>query len=274
MKQSIRLSRRSALKVGAGAAALPLVHIRTAGAAGKLVMGFWDHWVPKGNDVMRQQVAGWAEKNKVEVQSDFITSTGNKILLTRAAEAQARAGHDVLAFGNFEIHQYADQLEPVDDVMSRLAAQYGPANEVFEYLGKVKGRWLAVPSSSGTQIKGPCGRISLLKELAGIDVVAMYPAKAVHTPESDTWTYETFLKAAEACHKGGVPFGIGLGLTPNSTDTAGALFAAYGAELIDREGASRSGRRPSAKCWSSAGNSSGSCRPIRSAMTTRATIAR
>ena len=30
------ITRRSALKVAAGAAALPLVHIRTAGAAGKL----------------------------------------------------------------------------------------------------------------------------------------------------------------------------------------------------------------------------------------------
>ena len=67
-------SRRKALKLGAAAAALPLVHIRTAGAAGKLSIGFWDHWVPAGNDVMSKQVAAWAEKNKVDVQADFITS--------------------------------------------------------------------------------------------------------------------------------------------------------------------------------------------------------
>jgi len=236
MAKSAAMSRRMALKLGAGTAALPLVHIRTAGAAGRLVVGFWDHWVPQGNDVMRKQVAAWAETNKVDVQADFITSTGNKILLTRAAEAQAKTGHDILAFGNFEIHQYAEQLEPVDDVMARLVGQYGPVNEVFAYLAKVRGHWHAVPSSSGTQVKGPCGRISLLKQLAGIDVTAMYPAKPVHTPESDNWTYDTFLRVAEAAHRAGYPFGIGLGLTPDSTDTAGALFAAYGAELIDREG--------------------------------------
>ena len=38
-------------------------------------------------------------------------------------------------------------------------------------------------------------------------------------------TLEGFLKAAEARHKAGVPFGIGLGTTSDSVDTAGALFA-------------------------------------------------
>jgi ABC-type glycerol-3-phosphate transport system substrate-binding protein len=39
--------------------------------------------------------------------------------------------------------------------------------------------------------------------------------------------------AAEACHKAGVPFGIGLGTTSDSVDTAGALFAAFEAVLVD-----------------------------------------
>ena len=75
-----------------------LVHIRTAGAAGKLSIGLWDHWVPGGTEKMRQQVQAWAAKSKVDVTADFITSQGNKLLLTAAAEAQARSGHDVLPF--------------------------------------------------------------------------------------------------------------------------------------------------------------------------------
>ena len=50
----------------------------------------------------------------------------------------------------------------------------------------------------------------------------MYPAGS--PPKADNWTTDTFLKAAEACHKGGVPFGIGLGETSDSVDTAGAFF--------------------------------------------------
>ena len=73
-----------------------------------------------------------------------------------------------------------------------------------------------------------------MKELAGIDVQAMYPAGA--PPKADAWTFDTFLKAAEACHKGGHPFGIGLGTTADNVDTAGMIFHGFGAMLVDAKG--------------------------------------
>ncbi len=230
------VTRRKALKLGAAASALPLVHIRTAGAAGRLSVGFWDHWVPDGNAVMRQQVAAWSDKSKVEVQADFITSANNKNLLTIAAEAQARTGHDIQTFPTWEVLNHADVLEPVDGLMGTLSAKYGPTNKVVEYLGKSKGHWIAIPSSSGTQMKPPCARISLLKQAAGLDVQAMFPAADGPAPGAESWTYDAMLKAAEACDKIGKPFGIGLGTTTDSVDTAGALFAAFGAELVSSEG--------------------------------------
>ncbi len=229
-------TRRRALGAGAGTALLPLVHMRTAAAAGKLSIAFWDHWVPQGNEVMRKQVQTWADKNKVEVTADFVTSNGNKLLMTIAAEAQGGAGHDCIALATWQVHQYADKLAPVDDVMQDLTGKYGQTNEVCEYLGRVHNQWRAVPTSSGTQIKGPCGRISLLRDHAGLDVVGMYPAKPEHTAAADGWTYEAMLGPMAACQKAGVPFGIGLGLTADSTDTAGVMFAAFGAELVDVEG--------------------------------------
>jgi hypothetical protein len=62
----------------------------------------------------------------------------------------------------------------------------------------------------------------------------MYPAGA--PPKADNWTFETFLKAAEDCHKGGHPFGIGLGSTADNVDTAGAIFHGFGAMLADAKG--------------------------------------
>jgi hypothetical protein len=44
------------------------------------------------------------------------------------------------------------------------------------------------------------------------------------------------LKAAEACHKGGNPFGIGVGTTGDNVDTAGAIFNGFGAMLVDAKG--------------------------------------
>jgi ABC-type glycerol-3-phosphate transport system substrate-binding protein len=235
-RKGTRVTRRQALRLGAAAAALPLVHIRTAGAAGKLTVGFWDHWVPAGNEVMTQQVNAWADKNKVEVQLDFITSNGFKNILTIAAEAQARTGHDIQQYPTWEALNQQALLEPIDDVMGRLIAQYGQPTKVAEYLAKVKGHWLAVPTSSGNQCKGPCGRISMFKNYCGLDLQAMYPVKNEYTPGADAWDYDAFLKAAEQCAKAGFPFGIGLGTTADSVDFAGAMFSAFGAELIDGEG--------------------------------------
>jgi ABC-type glycerol-3-phosphate transport system substrate-binding protein len=73
-----------------------------------------------------------------------------------------------------------------------------------------------------------------MKQLAGLDMQAMYPNGA--PPKADVWTFDAFLKAAEACHKGGHPFGIGLGGTADSVDSAGAIFHGFGAMLADEKG--------------------------------------
>jgi ABC-type glycerol-3-phosphate transport system substrate-binding protein len=134
------------------------------------------------------------------------------------------------------VQNHADSLEPIDDVMKRLTAKYGPVTSASQYLFTVKGTWLSVPCSSGNQNKGPCGRISVLKEIAGLDILKMYPASADATPEAENWTYDAMLKAAEACKKANMTFAIGLGTTPDSVDTAGAIFAAHGAEVVTAKG--------------------------------------
>jgi ABC-type glycerol-3-phosphate transport system substrate-binding protein len=236
LAQSSRVSRRRALKIAAASAALPLVHIRTGRAAGKVSIGFWDHWVPEGNEVMKKQCAAFGAAHQVEVQPDFITSVGSKNILTIAAEAQAKTGHDVQQLPEWEVQNHADQLEPVDDVMKRLIDKYGSVASASQYLFNIKGHWLAVPCSAGNQNKGPCGRISVLKDLAGLDVVKMYPPSADATADADNWTYDTLLKVAETCKKANMTVAIGLGTTADSVDTAGSLFAAFGAEVITAKG--------------------------------------
>jgi len=208
--------------------------VRGAYAAGKLSIGFWDHWVPGANKATEKLVNEWAAKEKVEVQIDYITSQGNKLLLTAAAEAQAGSGHDIMTLNTWLPARYADQLTPVNDIMEPLIKQNGKVNDTVEYLGKVGGKWLAVPATSGTQMKGPCSRIDYLKQYAGIDIQAMYPAGS--EPKADNWNLDTFLKAAEACHKGGHPFGIGLGTTSDSVDSIGTFFHAFGADLVNAKG--------------------------------------
>ena len=233
---SRKINRRRVL-VGTAAASTAFVaapFVRGAYAAGKLTLGFWDHWVPDANKATKTLIDEWAAKEKVEVTVDFITSQGNKLLLTGAAESQAKSGHDILALSTWLPSRYADQLVSMNDVMEPLMKQNGAVNATVEYLGKIGGKWLGVPATVGSQIKGPCSRIDLMKKHAGIDVQEMYPAGA--PAKADNWTFDTFLKAAEACHKGGNPFGIGVGTTSDNVDTAGAIFHGFGAMLVDAKG--------------------------------------
>ena len=234
MRHSKLTRRRFLSRTAAATAIIAMPHVRGAHAAGKLSIGFWDHWVPGANEASRALCQHWGAKEKVEVSIDYITSNGNKNLLTIAAEAQARSGHDILAFPSWQPADHANRLEPVDDIMAELIKQNGAVNPTVAYLAKSTGRWVAVPASVGSQIKGPCSRIDLMKQLAAIDVQALYPAGS--PPKAESWTSETMLKAAEACYKGDHPFGIGLGVTEDNVDTAGAIFQSFGANLVDAKG--------------------------------------
>jgi hypothetical protein len=159
------------------------------------------------------------------------------MILTQAAEAQARSGHDILAFDQWASHQYGDKLTPMNDVVDALIKQYGPVSKAVEYLGTSDGKWLAVPVAWGSAPLPPCARISMIKNFTGEDVTEWYPAKDVKTNGAAEWTYEKQLKMAEQCHKAGHLFALGCGA--NSTDanqTWGATFGAFGAHLVDGKG--------------------------------------
>lgn len=235
MKSSV--TRRRALKLGVATTALPLVHIRTGRAAGKLSLALWDHWVPTGGPVMKQIVDEWAKKNQVDVQLDFLTGIGNKINITMAAEAQAKTGHDVFAFDQWTVHEFADSLDPVDDIMKNLIGRYGKVASAVEYLGKSHGKWMAVPVGWGSAPLPPIGRISLMQKIAGIDVQKWYPNAPSNPAAGAEWTYDMQLKFAELSFKAGMPIGFGCGSgSTDANQTWGATFGAFGADLVDAKG--------------------------------------
>src|SRR5215469_3577213 len=115
-----KLTRRQfvAATTMSSAALITAPYVRSARAAGTLSIGFWDHWVPDANKTSTDLVNEWAAKEKVEVKIDYITSNGNKNLVTIAAEAQAKTGHDMLAMPTWWPHAYTELLEPMNDVMT------------------------------------------------------------------------------------------------------------------------------------------------------------
>ncbi|MBX9698932.1 MAG: extracellular solute-binding protein [Acetobacteraceae bacterium] len=237
----IRLTRRQVLRNGAGVIAAgaagltaPMVHAQ--GTGGTLRVGFWDHWVPASVTAMREMCAEWGRANRVEVTLEFITSVGNQLLLTLAAQAQARSGHDLLTFPIWEPTSHARLMEPVDDVVARLVQKWGPIDPASEYLGKREGAWRGVPATYGTQTKPPCIRFDLFQQHANIDIRAMWPARAERGPGADTWNWDTFLTAAERCHAAGFPFGLPMGSFTDAVDWVGTCMRGFGATMVDARG--------------------------------------
>jgi ABC-type uncharacterized transport system substrate-binding protein len=191
--------------------------------------------VPGANAVLTKLCNEWARKEKVDLKVDYILKLG----LATNSEAQLQAGHDVVSFANWfgGIPGIAENLEPVDDIMAELIRQNGSVASVFEYLGRQRGHWIAVPATAGSQLKVPCARIDLFKQHVGLDLTQMYPPNAPPDKTlSQNWTWDTFRTAAERCYRAGYPFGLGLSPTTDSVDWVGALFASYGAQLVDAEG--------------------------------------
>jgi len=236
--RSRKLTRRRFLATAAAASSIvAMPHVRGAHAAGKLSVGLWDHWVPGANQAMTEICQAWAAQEKVDLTIDYFSTQGNKLLMNIALEAQARVGHDIMDFSAWEPALHANSLEPVDDVVREVIARNGPVTPTIDYLAKPDGRqWRVVPAIRGTLLLSTCSRFDLLKEHAGIDIQGMYPAGAAPSALADTWTWDNFLVAAEKCHKAGYPFGLPLGATTDSIDWIGALFHAFGADLVDAGG--------------------------------------
>ena len=235
------ITRRRVLGTVAAAAATTSVagmpFVRGAHAAGQLRVAFWDHWVPGANDVMTKLCKQWADKEKVDLQIDFVTSQGDKLMLTAAAEAQARSGHDMITLPSWYGPAQMDSLENSDDVWGELIKRHGETTASMTYVGKQNGHWIAPPAIPNTLTLPSVGRIDIFKEAVGLDLTQMYPVQKEPNKElTDKWTWDFFLTAAEKCHKAGHPFGLPLGQTGDTANWLGALFNAHGAQLADKDG--------------------------------------
>ena len=229
-------SRRKFLKTAGalGAVAVAAPYVKTSHSAGKLSLGIWDHWVPGANDVLREVCGEWAAANGVDLTIDFITSIGNKLLLTAQAESRAKTGHDVYCVPQWMPSMFRHRLEPLDDVVNDIVSTHGPLDPAAEFFARLEGVWRAAPAPAGSLNYASVSRLDLYREHAGVDLPAMFPANGKRNKDLvDNWTYESFLTAAEKLHAAGKPFGAAIAPTPDGNQWLGALFAAYGATVMN-----------------------------------------
>src|SRR6185312_2237205 len=233
------VSRRKFMKRAALAttAAIAAPYMRTSYAAGRLTMGFWDHWVPGANDTLTKIVNDWGQKNHVEVSIDYITSQGDKDMLTASAEAQAKTGHDIMQHRSWQVQVHRAVLEPMDDVINALIKEHGPISKNSEYLATDHGKWMGVPTITGSQVKPCCSRLDLYKQHAGLDLQKIFPGPDGTRDQAlvDSWTWDLYLSTAEKLFKAGYPVGLPMGQYSDAVDWVGALFRSYGSVFIDEK---------------------------------------
>jgi ABC-type glycerol-3-phosphate transport system substrate-binding protein len=224
------LTRRAVLQ----GAALTAPFVRGAHAAGVLNVGFADHPVPGANAALAALCREWAAREKVEISIDFIAAPDG-LRRTEATEAAARMGHDVLTFETWTAALEAERLEPLDDVMPALVAANGSVDDASIAIARRSGTWTAAPATVGGTILSTCGRIDLLRDIAGFDPAAAYPDGK--PADAERWTWDFFFEAAQKLAAADHRIGVGFGITGDSTAWVDTVLRSHGAALIDPDGA-------------------------------------
>ena len=220
----------------AGAMAIATPYVKTATSAGKLSLGIWDHWIPGANDVLEEIVVTWGKNNGVDIKIDFITSVGNKLLLTAQAESRAKTGHDVFSLPTWFSSMFKNKLEPIDDVVEDIINKHGPLLDSARFYAYLDGHWRGAPAPTGSFFDSMVSRLDLFNEYANIDLKNIFPDNDIRDPSLvDAWTYDAFLSAAEKLHLAGKSFGGTIAATPDSRWLS-AMFTSFGAELVNKEG--------------------------------------
>src|SRR2546429_6558801 len=194
--ESRRVSRRHFLGAAAGGAA-GLGGILAAGRAPavaqtrELTFLTVASFVPETDKELKRQFEEWGAKNKVKVRLDIIAHL--QLVTRKAAEVQARSGHDLTALGPGlgDAALYYDYLVDLADLADEVGAKNGGWLRPADYL--IRGKWTLLP---WWQPPFPMAiRTDVLKKLG--------------ETAPDTW--EDWLRGGKKAKASGHPFGTAMG---------------------------------------------------------------
>src|SRR5262252_11234702 len=100
-------------------------------------------FVPETDKELKRQLDEWGAKNKVKVRLDIIAHL--QLQTKKAAEVQARSGHDLTALGPGlgDADLYFDHLADLKDLANEVAPKNGGWLSPSDYL--IRGKWTLLP---------------------------------------------------------------------------------------------------------------------------------
>jgi len=218
---SRRLSRRQFLGAAAGASA----GVTAMLAAGKppafaqtreLTFLSIASFVPDTDKELKRQLDEWGAKNKVKVRLDIIAHL--QLQTKKAAEVQARSGHDLTALGPGlgDADLYFDYLADLNDVAGDVAPKNGGWLNPNDYL--IRGKWKLLP---WWQPPFPMAvRTDLLEQIG--------------EKNPDTW--EDWLRIGKKGKAIGHPFGTAMGHSGDANVTLLSILWSYGGSYVGKDG--------------------------------------
>ncbi len=212
------MKRRNQLIIGITAAALLLFAQLSPALAEnqELTVLVWSHFIPDVDQVLKKHAEDFGRMKGVTVRIDTIAH--KQFVSKKAAEAQARSGHDIIMNYGADPLVYGDLLTDVNDLVGDLSQRYGGLIPLAAETCQVGGQWKSVP---WYYYPYPLVVRTDLIEQVG------------ETPP-DTW--DDVLRIGTKLKQIGKPIGIQLGHSRDGNAALRALMWGYGASITAPDG--------------------------------------
>src|SRR5256886_5571563 len=212
------VNRRQFLRVTAGGAASVVVAGGVPATAQTRELTFLSiaSFVPDTDKELKRQLDEWGAKNKVKVRLDIIAHL--QLQTKKAAEVQARSGHDLTALGPGlgDADLYFDHLADLNDVATDVAPKNGGWLNENDYL--IRGKWKLLP---WWMPPFPMAvRTDLLEKIS--------------EKNPDTW--EDWLRIGKKGKAIGHPFGNAMGHSGDANVPLLSILWSYGCSYVGKDG--------------------------------------
>jgi multiple sugar transport system substrate-binding protein len=198
------------------AAALLLSLAAAQGTCTNLSVLSWAHFIKASDTDLQKVLNNFGEANNINVQLDTISL--NDLPAKVAAAMQSQSGADVILLTTYSTALYANQLIPLNGVISAIEKNYSPFLPIGEEASKINGTWKSVP---------------WFYTPAPANVRTDY-FKAAGVKPPDTW--EELLKDAKPLQAEGHPVGLAISAAADSNDWLLQMMASFGAHAVDAQG--------------------------------------
>ena len=109
----------------------------------ELTIMVWSHFIPDVDKEIKKHAEEFGKMKGVKVRVD--TTDHHQFAAKKAAEAQAKSGHDIIQNYGADALVYQELMEPVDDLVKELGDQFGGYTSLAAETCQVGGVWKSVP---------------------------------------------------------------------------------------------------------------------------------